>query len=168
MRCDRCEKLRGGKRRVSYSSARGDKTKAPPKSRVTLHCSVGDCEGFVTSLGGWKCGLCNMKICKHCHVVLTGEGNHVCLESDKATAEMITKSSKACPGCKRLTTKISGCYQIWCPECHTAWDWNTGEIDSGVVHNALGSSLVAGESRGLVLSEMGEVAVEIKELPIIL
>ena len=125
--------------RRGYREARGQKDKnKTPKSKVTLHCTVADCDGFVTSLAGWKCGLCTTKICKDCHIVLT-EDEHVCNEADKASAELIRTSSKACPGCSRLTTKISGCYQMWCPACHTAWDWNTREIDDGLVHNALGA-----------------------------
>ena len=31
--------------------------------------------------------------------------------------------------------KISGCSQMWCPDCHTAFDWRSGAIETGMVHN---------------------------------
>ena len=31
--------------------------------------------------------------------------------------------------------KIDGCAQMWCTECHTAFDWRSGRIETGRVHN---------------------------------
>jgi len=31
--------------------------------------------------------------------------------------------------------RISGCSQIWCTDCHSAWAWNTSRIVTGVIHN---------------------------------
>lgn len=34
-----------------------------------------------------------------------------------------------------MIQKLSGCSQMWCPDCHTAFDWRTGHIDTGRIHN---------------------------------
>ena len=31
--------------------------------------------------------------------------------------------------------KIDGCAQMWCTHCHTAFDWRTGTIEVGRIHN---------------------------------
>jgi hypothetical protein len=50
--------------------------------------------------------------------------------------ELINKDTKPCPNCGTLITKIiGGCDQMWCIDCHTAFSWNKGVIDKGVVHN---------------------------------
>ena len=34
-----------------------------------------------------------------------------------------------------MTFKISGCHQMWCTECHATWDWKSGKIVTGIIHN---------------------------------
>jgi hypothetical protein len=34
--------------------------------------------------------------------------------------------TKPCPKCGVVISKIDGCSQIWCVECHATFDWNTG------------------------------------------
>ena len=49
--------------------------------------------------------------------------------------EFLNKDTKPCPHCGTMIFKISGCSQIFCVDCHTAWDWNTSKIITGVIHN---------------------------------
>jgi hypothetical protein len=49
--------------------------------------------------------------------------------------ELINKGTKPCPSCGCMIYKISGCDQMFCMECHTAFSWNRGTIEKGVVHN---------------------------------
>jgi len=73
----------------------------------------------------------------------TGEGEpdapetkqHVCNPDCIKNAEAIKKDTRACPSCGTRIYKIEGCSQIWCTSCHVAFDWNTGRIDNGTIHN---------------------------------
>jgi hypothetical protein len=75
-------------------------------------------------------------ICKECNQVKKGsEEEHVCLQDDIDTMKLIKADSKGCPSCGMLISKVSGCPQMWCPSCHTAFNWNTLAIETGVIHN---------------------------------
>ena len=50
------------------------------------------------------------------------------------TAKLLAKDSKPCPKCQCLIFKISGCDQMWCTQCHTAFSWKTGAIEKNI-HN---------------------------------
>tara|TARA_B100001758_G_scaffold49828_1_gene40340 strand:+ start:743 stop:1366 length:624 start_codon:yes stop_codon:yes gene_type:complete len=49
--------------------------------------------------------------------------------------KLLNKDSKSCPKCGTVIHKTDGCAQMWCINCHTAFNFNTGEIDTGRVHN---------------------------------
>lgn len=95
-------------------------------------CSKEACPGFLNER--WKCGICNTSTCEKCLQSMTPE-EHVCKEEDKETAEYIKKDTKACPGCGTLIHKIDGCSQMWCPECHIAFDYNTMKVEKYAIHN---------------------------------
>jgi hypothetical protein len=50
------------------------------------------------------------------------------------TAKLLEKDSKPCPKCQSLIFKISGCDQMWCTQCHTAFSWKTGALEKNI-HN---------------------------------
>ena len=61
---------------------------------------------------------------------------HKCEESDIKTVEMIKKECKICPKCNVFIFRVSGCPQMWCTMCHTAFDYNTGAIlNNKNIHN---------------------------------
>jgi len=61
---------------------------------------------------------------------------HVCKEDDIKSAQFIMKDTKGCPKCGTMIHKISGCAQMWCTNCKTAFNWGTMRIiTSGNVHN---------------------------------
>ena len=95
-------------------------------------CPKETCKGFLSTK--WKCGLCESKVCKDCNEIITDE-EHICNEDSKATIALIAKDTKPCPSCGTMIFKISGCSQMWCPDCHTAFDWRSGRIETGIVHN---------------------------------
>lgn len=112
-----------------------NRNKGIQKKKFIRKCPKNDCRGFLST--ALKCDLCENYACKDCHEIvgLNRKANHTCLEENVKSVQLLMKDSKACPKCSSLTYKISGCSQIWCIECHTAWDWNTGKIDLGKIHN---------------------------------
>jgi hypothetical protein len=60
---------------------------------------------------------------------------HECLEDDRKTVQLLTTNTKQCPKCAIPIFKIEGCNQMFCSECHTPFDWTTGRIINGVIHN---------------------------------
>ena len=60
---------------------------------------------------------------------------HVCKKSDVETMRELKKSTRQCPRCPALIYRISGCAQVWCTQCFTAFDYVTGEIATGRIHN---------------------------------
>ena len=123
-------------------------------------CPVESCRGFLSQQ--WKCGLCNIYTCPKCNVPKPNHSptkqksasasvsvsvaqdkeqdeeqndGHVCNPDDVATAELLAKDTKPCPRCGTGIFKIDGCDQMWCTECRTAFNWRTGQLETGHVHN---------------------------------
>ncbi len=110
------------------------------KARVFVRaCPNNDCRGFLSS--HWKCGLCELYTCSKCHVLKGTHINkenddHTCNPDDVLTATLLKKDSKPCPKCAAQIFKISGCDQMWCTICSTAFSWKTGLlITNGIIHN---------------------------------
>jgi len=117
------------------------------KAEFMCPCPGETCRGFMGP--DMVCGVCDSKACVQCGVVLPAEPDangasgslaavpHVCDENIMASFKAIKKQTKPCPKCAVPTFKISGCSQMWCTvnECQTTWDWNSGEIVKGVIHN---------------------------------
>ena len=114
-------------------------TKKKDRKVKFIHaCPAEGCKGFLST--AWKCGLCDQWTCPTCFE-LKGEKKddeenpHVCKKENIASAELIKKDTKKCPQCAVPIFKISGCDQIFCVECHIAFSWRTGEIETGIIHN---------------------------------
>lgn len=95
-------------------------------------CPNADCRGFLSSQ--WKCNLCSLRTCKECLVCIL-EDEHKCNSNDLETAKLLAKDSKPCPNCGEIIFKIDGCDQIFCTQCHTAFNWRTGRRETGAIHN---------------------------------
>lgn len=113
-------------------------TPSETTTRTTFvrHCPAPDCRGFVSSR--WKCGLCEQWTCSECHEIKGAFHNspHVCNPELVQSAKMIQSDSKPCPKCHSLIYKISGCSQMWCTQCNTAFSWTTGRIQNSTnIHN---------------------------------
>ena len=113
----------------------GDSIKIDERKKFIMACTQQGCKGFLST--AYKCALCNQYTCPDCLVILgqTRNPDHVCVESDKLSAELIKKETKPCPTCGERIYKVSGCDQMFCTQCHTAFSWKTGQIEKGTIHN---------------------------------
>lgn len=94
-------------------------------------CPQDECQGFLSTK--WKCGICETSVCSKCGEIKQDE--HLCLEDDIKTMELLKKDTKNCPRCATMIHKIDGCNQMWCIQCHVAFDWRTMKIEDGKIHN---------------------------------
>ena len=110
--------------------------KTTERREFVQRCAHNGCEGFLTN--NWKCRKCGFDTCKDCGA-FKGEDPtlHVCKDEDKASMKLIREDSRRCVKCGSWTYKIHGCNQMYCvvPGCNTAWDWRTGRVVTGVIHN---------------------------------
>lgn len=101
------------------------------RRKFVRKCPIDDCRGFLSTK--WKCGVCENYICNSCNELK--EEGHQCNPEAVKTMELLKKDTKGCPSCGTMITFIEGCRQMWCPSCHTAFDWATLRIDTGRIHN---------------------------------
>lgn len=102
-----------------------------PKLTYVKKCPHAECRGYVSSNG--ICGTCETKVCMECGE-LASEG-HECKEEDVATAKLLERDTKSCPSCSTPIYRIAGCDQMFCTQCHTAFSWKTGAIETNHIHN---------------------------------
>ena len=109
--------------------------KIDTKKEFIMPCVAANCNGFLSS--SYKCAVCKLYTCPKCHELIgeTKNEHHVCDEDKVKSVEFIKKESKPCPSCGTRISKLSGCDQMWCPECKKAFSWRTGQIETGVIHN---------------------------------
>jgi len=107
------------------------------KARVEFikPCPAEGCRGFLST--AWKCGLCNLWSCPDCHELkgANKDDEHTCEAGKVETARLIQRDTRPCPKCGVRISKIDGCDQMWCTACNTAFNWRTGTIANGPVHN---------------------------------
>ena len=98
-------------------------------------CPADGCRGFLSTQ--WKCGLCEKWTCPECHEFKgdNRDSPHTCDPNSVETAKMLKKDSKPCPKCQCLIFKVSGCDQMWCTQCRTAFNWSNGNIVHNNIHN---------------------------------
>lgn len=94
-------------------------------------CPVNECRGFLNE--EWYCVICENFTCEHCNEIRTSD--HVCDDENVKTMKLLKRDSKPCPKCGTVIYKISGCSQMFCVDCHTAFDWHSGVIEIGRIHN---------------------------------
>jgi len=106
-------------------------TSKKKEKKFIMACVFEDCKGFLNK--DHYCELCERTTCKRCLHGITGE--HTCNKDDIETANEIKKTTRPCPSCGERIFKISGCDQMYCTQCHTAFSWQTGAVQTGNIHN---------------------------------
>lgn len=154
----RIVELRNEETRLHQSLGRvprgGNNNTSTNQPKILCKCPAATCNGFVLSASG-TCAACDTHVCKDCFAIIPvpiketeGEAgpskslptdesrSHVCNPNDLATANLIKKECKPCPGCAVPIHRWTGCTMMWCTNCKTAFDWRTLEkITHGNVHN---------------------------------
>jgi hypothetical protein len=98
---------------------------------LSIQCPSTNCHGIIYNE---TCDLCGCAICKECHEIIKNT-NHICNPSTVASIKMINYGSKPCPKCITPISKIDGCDQMFCTQCHTSFSWMTGSIITKGIHN---------------------------------
>ena len=98
---------------------------------IVCACPVAGCRGFVSSRH--KCGVCETSVCDKCQNIKNDD--HECKEDERKSVEEMEKTCRNCPNCTARIFKTEGCDQMWCTQCHVAFNWRTGKIEKGVIHN---------------------------------
>ena len=108
---------------------------AEPKRQFIRACPAPDCKGFLST--AWKCGLCEKWTCNECQDLIgtSKDSEHTCDPDKVASARLIEQESRPCPKCGARICKIDGCNQMWCTACNTGFDWRTGTLAKGPIHN---------------------------------
>jgi hypothetical protein len=60
--------------------------------------------------------------------------SHTCNEATVLNVKALVQEAKPCPKCASMISKVDGCDQMWCTQCHVAFSWRTGHVET-VVHN---------------------------------
>ena len=89
-------------------------------------CNKENCKGYIREDNG-VCELCKTEFCKHC--MEEKLDNHICNENNVQTIRLLKKDTKNCPSCSTPIYRISGCPDMFCVNCKTAFNWNTLEIN---------------------------------------
>lgn len=117
-----------------YRLQHGQDAQQAARVEFVRACTANGCRGFLSTQ--WKCGICEQWACPDCHVIkgATRDAEHTCNPDDVATATLLANDTRPCPSCHIGIFKIDGCDQMWCTQCHTAFNWRTGRVEQ-VVHN---------------------------------
>jgi hypothetical protein len=94
-------------------------------------CPKESCRGFLSQ--AYKCGTCQDQFCAHCREIKTED--HTCDPALVETMKAIVKDSRGCPSCGMAISRVSGCDQMYCTQCDTAFSYATGKVMTGVIHN---------------------------------
>ena len=97
-----------------------------PTKQYIKPCGKGDCKGYVNAEDN-TCELCNTEYCADCMEEKCEE--HKCKPEDVSTVSMLRKDTKGCPKCAVPIHRISGCLDMFCVSCKTAFNWNTLQIN---------------------------------------
>jgi hypothetical protein len=114
----------------------GETKETVERRAFVMPCPADGCRGFLSQ--AYKCGICDIYACAECREVkgLDRDAAHTCKPENVESVRMIKKDTRPCPECGVNIHRIEGCSQIFCTNCHIAFDYNTGiKVTNGVIHN---------------------------------
>jgi hypothetical protein len=118
-------------------------------------CPADDCRGFLNQQ--WHCGLCKTDVCCKCREIKKPEEEHVCDPKILESIKLIESDSRQCPKCPSIIFKIEGCNQMFCTQCHAVFDFRTGRIENGPVHNPHFYEWAREQNNGVIPRNIGDV-----------
>jgi hypothetical protein len=136
----------------------------PERAKFVAACPSADCRGFLSTQ--YKCGVCVVQFCSKCREPKSADG-HACDPGLVATIAAIVADSRPCPSCGTAISRVSGCDQMWCTQCRTAFSYQTGQAVKGNIHNphyfeqmaAIGAAAAAA---GAAEDQCGDAAVQLR------
>ena len=92
-------------------------------------CAETGCPGFLMSSdsGALVCQTCATHTCAQCGERVT-DAPHTCDENIVASRRAILTQCKPCVRCYAPSIRTEGCPTMWCPHCHTFWNWDTERV----------------------------------------
>jgi len=140
----------------AWTLTEGEKV-TPERAKFIMKCPDSECRGFLST--AYKCGTCQNWACPDCLVVKgkDKEAEHICDAGQKESVALIIKESRPCPKCGERISKIDGCDQMFCVECHTAFSWQTGAVVNGVIHNPHYYEFLRNQGNGTAPRNAGDV-----------
>lgn len=144
------------KRAISHLKYGGEAASVQnvPRNVARYRCATPECKGFVSSEDS-KCPVCDHTTCTKCLCI--EESEHECKQEDLDTANEIKKATVSCPGCHVRIQRSHGCNQMFCVNCHVAFDYKTLEIVRGNIHNPHYFEIQAQLNRGHVQRDARDV-----------
>ncbi len=143
--------------REGHEDGQGEGAEAQSRRKFVMPCPAPDCRGFLSTQ--YKCEICHHFACPRClaHIGPDKNAEHTCREDDVKSAELIRKETKGCPGCGARISKTEGCDQMWCVECHTAFSWRSGRVQTGIIHNPHFYEYQRAQGQGEVVRAPGDM-----------
>ena len=129
-----------------YDNLKNTSIQKNKEEAYNYKCPKEGCEGFLNNK--FICPMCDSHVCKKCfeikEIIKTAAEtkseekityNHTCDKNSIESFKLIKKDTKPCPNCSERISKISGCDQMWCTQCHVTFSWTTGLKVTGNIHN---------------------------------
>jgi hypothetical protein len=110
-----------------------NKEKYVNNNHINIKCPIENCKGFLDDK--YYCSLCKNDICKECRSKY--EKNHICNKDNIELIKIVNAECKNCPKCGINIQKTEGCNQMFCVNCKTKFNYETGIIysDNDLFHN---------------------------------
>lgn len=100
-------------------------------SKTLMRCPCNECHGYAKIIDDKyaKCTNCNTEFCITCRE--KSHDNSECNKNIIANLKEIEANARPCPVCKTNIIREYGCNHMFCTNCKTRFDWETGRKTNG-------------------------------------